>query len=165
MKTARCSLPLLAILFLSAPCALFACKGSEETSPSLDPGASAFASAMASAMAKATPSGDGLQADARDQFEKKFSCPTDRVTIKTRSGVDAVPPMRQKVAPAEVQNDPGRLEKWKSDQAKELEEHRAAASDHVVYEISGCDHHQLVNCRPRHAHGAVYPNSADCSEM
>jgi len=37
-------------------------------------------------------------------------------------------------------------------------------AEYTTFEVDGCDHTQILACRPHHAHGAVYPEWPDCEE-
>ena len=110
---------------------------------------------------------DPAVAAVAENFEQTFSCPADRAQVKRRPDLDPVQfhlPMTTR-PPAEVRNDPGRLAKWQADQDQELQRRRASYSQYVIVEATGCGHTQLQECRAHHAHGAVYPNVADCSTV
>jgi len=167
-------------LFAVALCALLAalsaCDGNNKKSDADRANDQALASASAMVEAIMAPpstalvdaaGGDPLASDAREAFEKKWSCPTDRVDLKLRADIDAT--QYHLAAPKkptdEVKNDPARLAKWTADQDAELAQRRASYADHRFFELKGCGHTELDDCRPHHAHGAVYPNWADCSEV
>jgi len=108
-----------------------------------------------------------MEKAALEQFETKYSCPAPRVTAKRRSDLD---PVHAKLAqlpapPVEVKNDPGRYDKWKADREQEQERLMNEYAEHEVFELVGCDHTQILDCRPHHANGAVYPNWGDCKEI
>jgi hypothetical protein len=149
-------------LWVTLTIALPACK----TAPQQNEGHPEPPLAWMDAMPKAPVDAiDAMAKGAREQFETKFSCPTDRVELKRRSDLEAAQPTASATPPDEVKADPGRYEKWKADQEKSRLLARASASDHQKFEVTGCGHTQVVDCRPHHAHGAVYPDWADCYEI
>jgi hypothetical protein len=140
----------LALLF-GALCA--SCKKDSSTE---DP----FAMFDAAMFAIPTPPTDFMPSSASEQFGTQFSCPKDRVEAKRRPDLDPSNAVPVTQPPDEVKSDPGRLAKWNADQDKR----RSLKSDQQVFEVTGCGHTQLLNCRPHHAHGAVY-DYADCAEI
>jgi hypothetical protein len=141
------------------------CNSKPSSSDTPPPMPTDIASAIASAMAMTAPSAASLEGDVRDQFGKKFSCPNDRITIATRdAGIDDIAG-KPATPPDEVQKDPERLKKWNDDRARDLAERSASAATHFLFEVSGCGHTLLENCRAHHANGAVYPNAADCNDV
>ncbi|HEY8074722.1 MAG TPA: hypothetical protein VIF62_11440 [Labilithrix sp.] len=40
-----------------------------------------------------------------------------------------------------------------------------SAGGHELFDLEGCNHTLLLDCRPHHANGAVYPDWADCSDV
>jgi hypothetical protein len=149
----------LAAIVLVVP----ACK-KEEKKPEPDSISAMVASIIADAGGGGT-NPDAMAKGARDQFGEKFSCPSDRVEAKRRTDLEGASASTAQ-PPDEVKNDPGRYEKWKADQEKDQARRDRTASEHQKFEINGCGHTQLVDCRPHHGpNGAVYPNSADCNEI
>ena len=51
-----------------------------------------------------------------------------------------------------------------SDQIKLQRREAMDHDDHHVFELTGCNHTQILDCRAHHANGAVYPEWADCTE-
>lgn len=150
------------------PVSLLACKD-DDTQSKVD---RAVASAMAAASGRspprdAGPGGDPMVAGAREGFEKSWSCPEDRVVTKVRTDLDPLQfqPSKVKAPPDEVRNDPARYAKWNADQETERQTQRAAYADHKLVQLDGCGHTEIQDCRPHHAHGAVYPGWADCEVL
>src|SRR5690606_38866842 len=64
----------------------------------------------------------GLDEGAREHFGQKYSCPEDQVEVVAQPGVkwsSVVQASRPSPEPpADVKNDPARMEKWRSDRAR-----------------------------------------------
>ncbi len=82
---------------------------------------------------------------AKDSFSKEFSCPTDRLSVVPRTGVDAYELTFGKPAEpaADVKADPGRYAVWKKDQQAARDSWNNALT---ILEVKGCDHDELYGC-------------------
>jgi hypothetical protein len=156
------------LLVVLLPLSLLACKDNDTQSKVNN----AIASAMAAASGRpplrdAGPGGDPMVVGARERFEKSWSCPEDRVVAKVRTDLDPLQfhPAKVKTPPEEVRDDPARYAKWNADQEAERQTQRAAYAGHKLVELDGCGHTEIQDCRPHHAHGAVYPDWADCEVL
>lgn len=91
-----------------------------------------------------------LSTGAREQFATTYSCPEDRVEVKSREdlkwGALVLGARNKEAPPAEIAQDPGRLAKWQSDQ-EEKSKSLDSLSDKVdVYQVTGCGHDVLMGC-------------------
>lgn len=92
-----------------------------------------------------------LLTGAREQFGTTYSCPEDRVAVKSRDdlkwGALVFGGRSKEEPPAEVANDPGRLAKWQSDQEEKSTKSQDSLNDKVdVYQVTGCGHDVLMGC-------------------
>jgi hypothetical protein len=162
------SLVAFAVLPLAA---LVACesRGKSDADRARDEAAASASAKIAAqtSVVDAAPQEDPLAQDVRETFEKKWSCPAERVDLVLRTGVDFMQyhPFRSKKPTDEVKNDPARLAKWNDDQAADLAQHRRFLVERRLFEVRGCGHVEFQDCRPHHSKGAVYPNVADCGEV
>lgn len=144
--------------------ALVACdKHSSKAEPPPEPDIAAMVDA---ALAAAVGDPDAMLEGAREQFGKQFSCPDDRIRAKRRTDLEIATTATSATPPDEVKADPERLAKWQADHAMEQAASSKRASERQRFELDGCGHSELLDCRPHHGpNGAVYPNWADCHEM
>jgi hypothetical protein len=80
---------------------------------------------------------------ARDDFERSFTCPTDRLTVTGRN--DLKPrdlAIRQEVPPKDIAADPERLALWKKTEASRTSEY----DGNNVVQVQGCSHEVFYIC-------------------
>lgn len=99
--------------------------------------------------------GKSFEQGAREDFARRHSCPDDRIAIKPRNDIDSSEVLLDGFAnrepPAEIAADPERLAKWQEEQNKT---NAALDKDSGVFEVEGCDHHEILSCRHPAAKGA-----------
>jgi|HubBroStandDraft_2_1064218.scaffolds.fasta_scaffold221474_2 hypothetical protein len=87
---------------------------------------------------------------ARQHFANQFFCPEANIDVWERPDFDplqAVAPVEPRAeTPEEVKNSPALLEKWKADLDIHREEVREEYSDYEVFQLTGCDHTELLGC-------------------
>jgi hypothetical protein len=80
---------------------------------------------------------------ARDNFERTFTCPADRLTVTPRKDLVARDLATQPATPPpDVAADPGRLELWKKKEASRTSDYDG---DSVV-QVQGCSHEVFYVC-------------------
>ncbi len=94
-----------------------------------------------------------LSTQAKDDFAKKFSCPEEKVDVRERPDLNADDVLqankktnKKAVPPPEVAADPARLGKWNKDHADSEASRASLHSSFDVFEVTGCDHKNLVVC-------------------
>ncbi len=94
-----------------------------------------------------------LSTQAKDDFAKEFSCPDARVVVKERPDLNADEVLQRKktkqqkaAPPPDVAADPARLAKWTKDQADSDALRVSMHAGYDVFEVTGCDHKNLVVC-------------------
>jgi hypothetical protein len=111
-----------------------------------------------------------LKTGAREHFSTEYSCPEDRVTVQDRDDLkygDFVVTQQREEAPSdEVQRDPARLAKWRSDVSAKREELRRDLNLNLdMFDVRGCDHRALLGCcHSSTADGSMNMGEVDCSE-
>lgn len=109
-----------------------------------------------------------LSTGAREDFGRRYSCPDDRVTVKSREDLQADQVLGLRLPepqpPAEVKSDPGRFAKWQADRAQDRTRMAALNEHYEVFEVSGCGHTDVVACRhPTTPDGrGTYPGRVMC---
>jgi hypothetical protein len=117
------------------------------------------------------PEENPLAKEIRQDFAKKFSCPEDRVEVKVRADIDPVKALAPNkefpmgTPPDEVKADPGRYEKWKADRQQQLEIERYRYTQNTMFEVTGCQHTQILGCHAHRNGNKTYPNWPDCTEV
>jgi hypothetical protein len=125
------------------------------------------AAADAAVTVDASPQVDPAEVVLRADFGKKYSCPDDRVAVKTRPDIDAEEAMapdgdhedRSLGTPSdEVKNDPERYAKWKADREAVIASRKARYDGYTIWEVTGCGHTDLLGCHEYVSHhgGATY---------
>lgn len=102
-----------------------------------------------------------LKTGATEAFAREYSCPEDRVDARERPDVSGssliVGPPPVATPPADVRSDPGRLAKWKADQAQAQSGANDFYDSMTVFEVNGCGHKAFYACN----HPAKRPAGAD----
>lgn len=120
---------------------------------------------MAALMALNAASGcKGLDRGAREEFERQFSCPKERVTVTPRPDIDAYVRLFGAPQPtAEVAGDAGRLAVWRAEQQRV---HARFRSSSTLFELRGCEHHVLYACaHPSSSDGGAALSVVSCSTV
>jgi hypothetical protein len=108
-----------------------------------------------------------LSTGALETFAQQHSCPEERVQVREREDLDpeavkwgAPTPL---TPPDEVRRDPARLARFQRDQAEQQARRRASYAGYAVFEVSGCDHKELLVCHhPGGSRGGT--DAVSCSE-
>ena len=92
-----------------------------------------------------------LTSGAREDFAARYSCPEDRVEVKSRGDLQPARALGKTseasaTPPDEVMRDPGRYAKWQQDQADRREEKLATYIGYEVIEANGCGHTEILVC-------------------
>jgi hypothetical protein len=109
-----------------------------------------------------------LTSGAREDFAARYSCPEDRVEVKSRADLQPAQVLhRSSDAPAEppdeVRRDPGRYARWQKDQADRREARAATYIGYEVIEASGCGHTDLLVCHhPGGSKGGTRTGDVTC---
>jgi hypothetical protein len=109
-----------------------------------------------------------LSSGAREDFAARYSCPEDRVVVKTRDDLTPAQALGKANEPAaqppdEVKRDPGRLAKWQKDQAERREARLATYIGYEVIEASGCGHTDILVCHhPGGSKGGTRTGDVTC---
>jgi hypothetical protein len=124
---------------------LAGCKKPPGAAPPVDAGSGAESGLVAAESPLAKPVGTDLG--------KKYSCPDDRVAVKTRSDVDPMQALGKGASAAlgtpsdEIKADPERYAKWKADREADMASSRARYAEYTVFEVTGCGHTEMLTCR------------------
>lgn len=84
-----------------------------------------------------------LSEGARSEFSTSFTCPIERVEIRTRPELHPSNWFTPRTPPSEVSSDPGRLRMWQEEQDRLR---TSGDQYHSIYEARGCGHHALYEC-------------------
>ncbi len=110
-----------------------------------------------------------LSTGARDRFGIEYSCPEDRITVRSRSDIDYGDRVLAGLAPEapsrEVSGDPARLAKWRDDQAAEHARIRAECDDYSVFQVTGCGHEELLACAHPSDSEGTYLGVVTCAKV
>ncbi len=92
-----------------------------------------------------------LTSGAREDFAARYSCPEDRVEVKSRGDLRPAQVLGRTgeaspAPPDEVRRDPGRYAKWQKDQDDRREAKLATYIGYEVIEASGCGHSEILVC-------------------
>jgi hypothetical protein len=137
---------------------IFACKKSPPPSPPQE----------LVTVVDAAPAADPMKTEAGGTFERRYSCPDDRVTVVPRPDIDPMQALasdrelKSATPPAALKNDPAGYAKWKQDQDAERERLHATYGQNTMFEVDGCGHMEIFACRPHRNGDAVYPDWAEC---
>jgi hypothetical protein len=87
--------------------------------------------------------GCSLEDNAREDFATEFSCPKNRVEVRTRPDIEGYTLVHgpRPAPPKEIASDPGRLAVWQKDQ-----DERRSHNFGTIYEVRGCTHGKLYIC-------------------
>ncbi len=111
---------------------------------------------------------DPMKAGAGNTFERRYSCPDDRVTVVARPDIDPMQvlasdaDLKPATPPADVKSDAARYAKWKADQDADRERLHAMYARNTMFEVNGCGRMEIFACQPHRNGDVVYPDWADC---
>ncbi len=110
-----------------------------------------------------------LSTGARKDFARQYSCPDDRVQVRSRDDLNAKDLLAPNRAPApppplEVKNDPARYALWKANQAAARAREAAPYGAYEVFTVTGCGHTELLACRHPQTpdRRGTYPTLVSC---
>ena len=109
-----------------------------------------------------------LSSGAREDVTARYSCPEDRVEVKSRADLQPAPVLARAsdataTPPDEVKRDPGRYAKWQKDQADRRESRAATYIGYEVIQASGCGHDELLVCHhPGGSKGGTRTGDVTC---